>query len=72
MKELRERSKGCRESIQDVFEPLRAYIEHEKAGFYAKNSEAIEEMIRKRVEEGVKRKFPVVVSDFFVDLTALC
>ena len=72
MKELRERSKGCRESIKDVFEPLRAYVEHEKEGFYAKNSEAIEEMIRKRVEEGVKRKLPIVVSSVSAVLTALC
>ena len=58
--------------MQDVFEPLRAYIEHEKALFYTKNVEAIEKIIRERVNQGIKRKLPVVVRIIPVDLAVLC
>lgn len=52
--------------MEDVLKSLRAYIEREKGLFYAKNAEAIEKIIRKRVEEGVKRKLPVVVGNVSV------
>jgi len=61
VKELREQSKECRDGMPDAFQPLRAQIEHEKASFYSKNSEAIEKIIRERVKEGIKKKFPVVL-----------
>jgi len=69
---FRERSKEFREGIQVAFEPLRTYIEREKELFYAKNAEAIEKMIRGRVEDGIKSRLPIVVSTVSVDLVGLC
>jgi len=69
---FRERSKECREGIQVAFEPLRTHIEREKELFYAKNAEAIEKMIRGRVEDGIKSRLPIVVSTVSVDLAGLC
>ena len=69
MRELRKRSEGFRNGIQSAFEPLRAQIEHEKTHFYKNNAKAIEEMIRKRVEEGVKQRLPIAVRIFSVCLT---
>jgi hypothetical protein len=71
VEELRKSSQASYEGIQDAFEPLRAYIEHEKAQFHTKNAEAIERIIQRRVEEGVKRKLPIAVRNVSVDLTAL-
>lgn len=69
MKDLRERSKECRDGIPGAFQPLRAQIEQEKALFYSKNAEAIKKIIRERVEAGVKKKLPIVVRIGFVWLT---
>ena len=67
-----ERSKKCREGIKDDFGSLRAYIEQEKGLFYAKNARAIEQIIRERVSEGVKKKLPTVVRNVSIDLSTLC
>ena len=56
MKELKQRSEEFRDGLESAFEPLRTQIEREKSVFYTKNAEMIKEMIRKRVEDGVKRK----------------
>jgi hypothetical protein len=72
VEELRKSSQASYEGIQDAFKHLRACIEHEKALFRTKNAEAIERIIQRRVEEGVKRKLPIAVRNVFVHLTALC
>ena len=66
------RSKERRDGIRDAFEQLRAHIEREKSLFYTRNADAIKKIIRERVEEGVKRKLPIVVRIVSVYLTALC
>jgi len=70
--ELTESSKGRREGIQSGFGSLRAYIEQEKSLFFAKNAKVIEQIIRERVSEGIKKKLPVVVRNVSTDLSALC
>lgn len=72
VKELRRRSEASRDGIQSAFELLRDQIEREKAIFYDKNAKAIEEMIRKRVEAGVKQRLPAAVRAVSVCLVALC
>ena len=64
MKELREVLKKHDRELGTVFDPLRAYIENEKKLFCIKNAGAIERMIKKRVEEGIKQKLPAVVRAF--------
>jgi hypothetical protein len=61
-----------REGLVDAFKPLREYIEQEKALFYTKHAKAIEGLIRKRVEEGVKRKLPAIVRIAAIGLTVSC
>jgi hypothetical protein len=61
VKELRARTTELRDGVQSAFEPLRTQIEREKSLFYTKNAKAIEEIIRKRVEEGVKQRLPTAV-----------
>ena len=58
---MRERSKAHHQGLENAFKPLRDHIEHEKALFYNKHAKAIEKLIQKRVEEGVKRKLPGIV-----------
>ena len=72
MKELRGRSKERHNDIQVAFGQLRAHIEREKSLFYTKNAESIKKIIRERVEQGVKRKLPIVVRIASVYLPALC
>ena len=72
MKELRGRAKERHSDIQDAFGQLRAHIEREKSLFYTKNAELIKNIIRERVEQGVKRKLPIVVRIASVYLPALC
>ena len=72
VEELRKNSQASYQGIQDAFGPLRAYIEHEKALFRTKNAEAIEKIIQRRVQEGIKRKLPIAVRNVSVDLAAMC
>lgn len=65
VKGLRKRSEEFRDGLQSAFEPLRAQIEREKSLFYTKNAEAIKDIIRKRVEDGVKRRLPAAVREPF-------
>ena len=69
---MRERSEERREGLEGAFEPLRAYIEREKVLFFTNHAEVIEGIIHKRVEQGIRQRFPVVVRVISVDSTILC
>ena len=62
VKGLRDRSNECHENIQVGFKQLNTHIEQEKSRFYTRNAEAIKKLIRERVEQGVERRLPIVVS----------
>ena len=72
VKGLRGRSKDRRDGVKDAFEQLRAHIEREKSLFYTRNSEAIKKIISEQVEQGVKRKLPIVVRIVSAHLTVPC
>jgi len=72
MKELRDRSKECRDGLPDALEPLRTLIERKKTLFYTNNAEAIEKIIRERVYQGIKRKLPIMVRIVYIYLVVPC
>jgi hypothetical protein len=65
-KELRDALEERREGLEKAFDPLRDYIEKEKKLFCERNAGAIEKLIQRRVEEGVKRRLPKIVRAFSV------
>jgi len=64
--------KECHEGSRTGFGLLRDHIEREKGLFYTKNAVVIEQIIRERVSEGVKRRLPVVVRNVSSDLFTSC